>query len=389
MKMEKFNVLIVEDHLDSAEDIRDLIVAADSRDLSGSLRQEIECRIAATQEEAEAAILHSPAGGFDLILLDLHYPERKGGPEIEYRGMQWLPALRKAQPDAAVVILTAHAEEMGLETAVTAVRDHHADEFIPKHVKWLEILRRLNVAIKNAQDRRQLRLLSVPGQSRVSIPVAEDITSAINYRRQAIFKLTEDIESGAESKIRSAPAGIREEYDKLRTEVMRSVRVLAGNAKAPHPVNCGELVRDFSAMYTSQLQRIGALIEADPGDSHCVTTYGEDLRVALHEVMQNAVDALAESKTPEGKRRVWIGVTRNSDVIFTVRDNGDGFTPEALNARFQQGATFRKKADDRHRGMGLYVARRMMTTLGGDIDVTNAPEGGAIATLIVTDLKRT
>jgi signal transduction histidine kinase len=74
------------------------------------------------------------------------------------------------------------------------------------------------------------------------------------------------------------------------------------------------------------------------------------------------------------------------DAIIHVVDDGLGFSDSALVHLFEAGFSTHK-ADSQRAGMGLYIARRLMQSIGGDIGVCNRPEGGADVSLIVKNLQ--
>jgi two-component system response regulator RegA len=80
---------------------------------------------------AEQALHEAADGSFDGIVLDLRIGEDNG--------LQCLPALRDAQPDANILLLTGYAS---IATAVEAVK-RGADDYRPKPASAVEILQAL------------------------------------------------------------------------------------------------------------------------------------------------------------------------------------------------------------------------------------------------------
>lgn len=62
-------------------------------------------------------------------------------------------------------------------------------------------------------------------------------------------------------------------------------------------------------------------------------------------------------------------------VVITVADNGPGITPEDLEYVFDP--FFTTKAPGTGTGLGLFISAQLVEGMGGRIDVTNRPEGGA------------
>lgn len=66
----------------------------------------------------------------------------------------------------------------------------------------------------------------------------------------------------------------------------------------------------------------------------------------------------------------------------TVRDHGDGF-PEYLVAHGPQ--RFRTEGGAKGHGLGLTIAVGQAEVLGARLTFANAPEGGAVATLVLPE----
>jgi signal transduction histidine kinase len=87
-------------------------------------------------------------------------------------------------------------------------------------------------------------------------------------------------------------------------------------------------------------------------------------------LLMNAMHAM-----PDGGDVSIDGVVKEGRVLVTVRDNGEGFTDEALQ-RFGELFFSTKEGG---MGVGLSVAGEIVRAHGGTLDVSNPPEGGAVA----------
>ena len=85
-------------------------------------------------------------------------------------------------------------------------------------------------------------------------------------------------------------------------------------------------------------------------------------------LMRNAVEAM--SGTGAGT----VEIRRELDRCeIRVTDQGPGFSPEALAKIFQPGYTTKAKGS----GFGLFLARRIVEDVGGQLELGSAPTGGA------------
>ena len=74
-----------------------------------------------------------------------------------------------------------------------------------------------------------------------------------------------------------------------------------------------------------------------------------------------------------------------------MRDGGPGFTDEDLAVAFERGALNQRYRGIRKvgSGLGLALAARLVTRLGGVIEAGHAPEGGARFTVALPYTTRT
>ncbi len=188
MIMSGFQILIVDDDLEFCDDMKELL-EGDSKYLVGP-HFPLMIHRATNQVEAEHALENAPPGGFDLILLDRKYPQKEGG-TVEFLGERWLPKLRESQLHAAIAILTSYGDDTAL-LIVEMLRDHDADEFIPKVRPWPEILDRLQSALWNRSRRIRERLQSGPLQSEVARSSAQDLSIALSRADSELHQLFND-----------------------------------------------------------------------------------------------------------------------------------------------------------------------------------------------------
>jgi len=100
------------------------------------------------------------------------------------------------------------------------------------------------------------------------------------------------------------------------------------------------------------------------------------LEQVLVNLLQNALDAVAER--PDARVDVTVG-RRGRDVVLTVADNGPGIDPGIADDLFTPFAT--SKTDGL--GLGLGIARDIMTEFGGTLDLVPAPRGAVFRMILV------
>ena len=377
--MRPLDILLIEDDPKDAQALTELLEATGAAGIVGDLYSEIKIRRAGNQREADEAA--APGFQYDIVLLDLQYP-LENEPLIDetppkLQGMEWLPSLRHLQPHAAIVILTKWAE---VQYAVKAIRDHHANEFVAKTDRFDSILARIQTAWKNARDVRQALTLRNEYQTLLrslgSRVFAKDMGALISSTKTRLLRIAQEIEGGDPSAAEEAPGRIREAVRRLSDEFDEKTPLVDGLYERLAEVDLvKEVIEPLEMLYEQPID-----ISQVRDRSIKVWTFPGDLRAALREVVQNAIDTKATT--------VAIGVdVIGKDAVIHIRDNGGGFSSEALKRMFEPGYTSRKEEGAYHQGLGLYIARRVMRSIGGEIRAENE-NGGAHVTLTVRNLER-
>jgi signal transduction histidine kinase len=99
----------------------------------------------------------------------------------------------------------------------------------------------------------------------------------------------------------------------------------------------------------------------------------DQLRAALVNILDNAVDACREN-TAQPHPEIGFRVHRdNDDVIFVIKDNGVGMREEVRSKIFT--LFFSSKATQ-GTGIGLFITRKIVRQHGGEITVTSRPGAG-------------
>lgn len=100
----------------------------------------------------------------------------------------------------------------------------------------------------------------------------------------------------------------------------------------------------------------------------------------IAELLANAAQAMAH--LPPQEQRIEVGLrAANGGALLTVRDHGHG-VPEADRVSIFE-PFFTRRAATGATGIGLAVARRMVTAWGGTVEVASHPGGGAIFSVLL------
>ena len=151
-------------------------------------------------------------------------------------------------------------------------------------------------------------------------------------------------------------------------------------ARLPAPVPAGldlnALVADVLALYeTSRVPIAKRLAQALPP----VWADSAQIRQVIHNLVQNAQDALENRKEPRQLPRSRCAPNCRGKVRLSVTDNGDGF-PEELMARiFEPYVTTKPRGT----GLGLAIVKKIVDEHHGSIAIENRPERGASVSVLL------
>jgi len=132
-------------------------------------------------------------------------------------------------------------------------------------------------------------------------------------------------------------------------------------------LDLNRLVREVLALYESHAT--GIVLELD----HSLPQVEGDaarLRQVIHNLLQNAEQAVAEVATP---RIVVSTEAESASARLCVRDNGPGFPPDILARAFEPYVTTKSKGT----GLGLAIVKKIVEEHNGSIEIRNRDAAGA------------
>ncbi len=143
---------------------------------------------------------------------------------------------------------------------------------------------------------------------------------------------------------------------------------------APERVALQPALDDALALLAKRRQAMGVELIRDLPEATLWVQAGETrLRQILANLLANALDALGERPQP---RRIWLRAELEGDgVLLTLRDNGPGFSADALQRAREP--FFTTKTSTQGLGLGLAICDTLTRALGGELRMSNHPEGGA------------
>ncbi|MGJ8618734.1 MAG: ATP-binding protein [Methylophilaceae bacterium] len=136
-------------------------------------------------------------------------------------------------------------------------------------------------------------------------------------------------------------------------------------------INVNQLIKDVSGLYENSQAKISYDLAPEMPD---LMGDGTMLRQVLHNLMQNAQDALVGEDTPEIiVKTAW----NDTEVMLLVSDNGQGFPEDVLAHAYEPYVTTKAHGT----GLGLAIVKKMVEEHFGQIKIENNPSGGACITI--------
>jgi nitrogen fixation/metabolism regulation signal transduction histidine kinase len=208
---------------------------------------------------------------------------------------------------------------------------------------WADIARRLAHEIKNPLTPIQL------SAERLAVKLSPELDDT---KQQMLERSTQTIVNQVEA--------VKNLVNAFRDYARLPVPTLA-------PLDLGDLIREILVLYESTPAKITLQI---PAALPQVMGDASQIRQIIHNVLQNALDALTDRDNAE----VVLELRDEGDwVLLSCQDNGPGFPPEVLARSFEPYFTTKAKGT----GLGLAMIKKIVTEHGGDVKIANRDGGGA------------
>jgi nitrogen fixation/metabolism regulation signal transduction histidine kinase len=263
------------------------------------------------------------------------------GPEDD-----WNRQIEFSNPDGSTQTLLLHGTRLPESTGggfVVVFDDITQLIAAQRNAAWAEVARRLAHEIKNPLTPIQL------SAERLQFKLADRLD---DEGRRMLERSTTTIVNQVEA-MKNLVNAFRD-YARLPSPVMA-------------PVDLNALVRDVLALYDGSRVMIHAELAAETPP---VMGDASQLRQVIHNLLQNAEDALSDIDAPE----IWLltrADARRVDLI--LRDNGPGFPPEILSRAFEPYVTTKARGT----GLGLAIVKKIIDEHDGEIRLANRETGGA------------
>ena len=218
-----------------------------------------------------------------------------------------------------------------------------------RNAAWGEVARRLAHEIKNPLTPIQLSAERLQHKLAAKLPVAE---------QEILLRATNTIVAQV-----GALKGMVDDFSLYS----RSSRMMTSE------LSINDLINDVMVLYESMSVQIELKL-AD--DIPMITADASLLRQVIHNLAQNALDALAGMPEP---RIILQTSVQDGHVRFSVEDNGSGVREDVLGRIFEPYITTKPKGT----GLGMAIAKKIIEEHRGSVTVVNVKPHGALVEILL------
>ena len=207
----------------------------------------------------------------------------------------------------------------------------------------------------------------------------EFVANASHQLRTPLTGLRLRLEAAA---LKSRDSDVERELTAAEHETERLARLLSelltlaggGERPAAQPLDVGEVIDAAFHRWDGPAQQSDHELRVEPGPPSVVAASTEDLAAILDNLTENALNY-----SPPGTAVTLTWESDGGSVRLAVLDEGPGLDPdesERVFQRFYRGSASRGATGT---GLGLAVVEALAARWGGEVTLTNRPEGGARA----------
>jgi signal transduction histidine kinase len=391
--LERFRLIDIDEATEQRLVARDLdeerrhytvLVVEDTPDVTRMIRLALhhDFRILAATDGKrglELAAKHSPT----VIITDLMMPEIDG-----------LELTRRLRADPKtkhipIVMLTARGDVQdriaGIETGVNA--------YLAKPFSTKELVSTVRSLLTSQQITADLLLSQkMDSLETISAGLAHEILNPLNYLKNALETVKRDSARLLDvmrkddaprlpaSDVEALEKRSKRMFDVAETGVRRIISTVDlmlrysrdGYTRANQAYDVFAAIRDVVAVVQPTAPP-GVKITTDLVGNGWIECVPEEFNQVLTNLIQNAVEALPEKN---GTGAVTVHARNEEGVlVLSVKDNGSGIAPEDQSKIFN--AFYTTKDVGRGTGLGLTIAHRVVTALGGSITVRSRVGAGS------------
>ncbi|MFZ5523450.1 MAG: ATP-binding protein [Pseudomonadota bacterium] len=186
-------------------------------------------------------------------------------------------------------------------------------------------------------------------------------------------KLSSKLDEGGAKLLRHATQTIVSQVAAMKNMVNDFANYARGPALKLTQLDLHKLIKEVLGLYEANVIPIALNLKAERSEVNGDATR---LRQIIHNLLQNAQDALQDAEHPQITLNT---ETLNGEFNLFVEDNGTGFSESLLSGPFEPYKTTKTKGT----GLGLAIVKKIVEEHGGRIAIENKPDGGARVSIVL------
>jgi len=235
---------------------------------------------------------------------------------------------------------------------------------------YAELKERTDALLEAERNLRSAARLSALGE--LSASIAHEIRNPLGSIR-ATAQILSDA-STPEDKRPEFSSILVKEVDRLNEVVHRFLDFARSREIELQPVDLNDLARSVLDLCRHEISGVGIEVRTSLEELPWVKADPDQLRQVLLNIVINAIQAMPDGGT------LLISTRADGDVVrCAIADTGAGIEPEHVRQLFDP--FFTTKPDGT--GLGLAIARRLVSAVGGRIDLQTRPGAGSTFTLVL------
>ena len=318
----------------------------------------------------------------DLAVIDLNMPVLDGYGMLRY--LRQTPATI----DLPVIVCTSNDDRGAIEEAYRLGASH----FETKPINWPKFLHHVQFVMRHGDTERALRAAKVEAlaASRMKSAMFQVLSHELKTPLTALIGLTDILETTVRDRVQPAEAeqldhivGAAQRLNTIVNDVMiLSKAVGARSGKDFAPATLSEVIDDSLVGFRRRAQAAGVTLLLRPLEDDASLSCDLPLmRQALARLIDNAVRHAPDGSTVE----IWAQVRANGQIVFSVKDEGPGLSPqklkECLQPFLQENAGYARPSEGL--GLGLPIAKAIAEAHGGELVIQTTPGRGLLAALVL------
>lgn len=363
--MSQKQILVVEDH--------DLLLMAIRDVLEMEGYQVVTARDGIEALETMAKLMP------DLIVADISMPRMDGYKFFEavHARSEWLPI--------PFIFLTARAErEDRLKGKAMGAEDYLVKPFDPQEL--LIVVRSRIGRAEAIREAAESEFEAVKQQivTLLSHELRTPLTSVYGYAELAL----EDAGKLPASEFQQYLVGIQKGADRLKRLVEDLLMIVR--------LDTGQLEREFQLLGTTQRNWASTITQVVKAYEGQAATKGIDIALTvapdlpalliyenfLSDAVERLLDNAIKFSRNKGKHIAVTVSAASDEVVIAITDEGVGISPEGVARLFERFRQIdRQRMEQQGTGLGLWIAKALITSMGGSIGVSSVFDEGSTFTI--------